>query len=145
MLQNELINPLKVNKKRVWRWDSSWMWRTCWRWDKWQNARKWSWPSALFEWWQTPLYKRLPKLKWFKNIFKKTYNIVNVWSLNWLEWEVDINVLFEKWLVNSKKWLLKVLWNWDVDTKIFLKTEKISLSAKTKIENAWWKVEILSK
>lgn len=144
MLQNEFVNPLKVSKKRVWRWDASWKWRTCGRWDKWQNARKWSWPWALFEWGQTPLHKRLPKLRWFTNIFKKKYDVVNLSSIESLEWEVSLETLSEKWIISWKTWNLKVLWEWEVKNKITLKAKKVSESAKAKIEKAWWKVEILS-
>jgi len=144
MLQNEFINPLKKSKKRLWRWDASWFWRTCWKWDKWQNARKWSWPWALFEWGQTPLYKRLPKLRWFTNIFKKKYDLVNLSSLENLEWEVSLEILSEKWIISWKTWNLKVLWVWEVKNKITLKAKKVSESAKAKIEKAWWKVEIIS-
>ena len=144
MLQNEFINPLKKSKKRLWRWDASWFWRTCWKWDKWQNARKWSWPWALFEWGQTPLYKRLPKLRWFTNIFKKKYDLVNLSSLENLEWEVSLEILSEKWIISWKTWNLKVLWIWEVKNKITLKAKKVSESAKAKIEKAWWKVEIIS-
>lgn len=144
MLQNEFYNPLKKSRKRVWRWDASWMWRTCWRWDKWQKARKsWSkWP--LFEWWQTPLYKRLPKLRWFTNIFKKKYDVVNLSSLENLEWEISLEILSEKWIISWRTWNLKVLWVWEIKNKITLKAKKVSDSAKAKIEKAWWKVEILS-
>ena len=145
MLQNEFSNPLKVSRKRVWRWDASWKWRTCWKWDKWQNARKWSWPWALFEWGQTPLYKRLPKLKWFTNIFKKKYDVINLSSIEKLEWDITLEVLSEKWIISWKTWRLKVLWEWEVKNKISLKAVKVSASAKEKIEKAWWKVEILSK
>ncbi len=145
MLQNEFSNPLKVSRKRVWRWDASWKWRTCWKGDKWQNARKWSWPWALFEWGQTPLYKRLPKLKWFTNIFKKKYDVVNLSSIEKLEWEVTLKVLADQWIISWKTWMLKVLWEWEVKNKISLKAVKVSASAKEKIEKAWWKVEILSK
>lgn len=144
MLQNEFVNPLKVSRKRVWRWDASWKWRTCGRWDKWQNARKWSWPWALFEWGQTPLHKRLPKLRWFTNIFKKKYDVVNLSSIESLEWEVSLETLSEKWIISWKTWNLKVLWEWEVKNKITLKAKKVSESAKAKIEKAWWKVEILS-
>ena len=144
MLQNEFNNPLKKSRKRVWRWDASWMWRTCGRWDKWQNARKWSWPHALFEWGQTPLHKRLPKLRWFTNIFKKKYDVINLSAIESLEWEITLEILAEKWIIswNTKK--LKVLWEWEVKNKITLKAKKVSESAKAKIEKAWWKVEILS-
>ena len=145
MLQNEFSNPLKVSRKRVWRGDASWFWRTCWRGDKWQNARKWSWPNALFEWGQTPLYKRLPKLKWFTNIFKKKYDVINLSSIEKLEWEITLKVLADKWVISWKTWRLKVLWEWEVKNKISLKAVKVSASAKEKIEKAWWKVEILSK
>jgi large subunit ribosomal protein L15 len=144
MLQNEFANPLKKSRKRVWRWDSSWMWRTCGRWDKWQNARKSWWVHALFEWGQTPLYKRLPKLRWFTNIFKKQYDVINLSSIEKLDWEISLEILKEKWIISWNTWRLKVLWEWEVKNKITLKANKVSSSAKEKIEKAWWKVEIIS-
>ena len=145
MLQNEFSNPLKVSRKRVWRWDASWYWRTCWKGDKWQNARKWSWPWALFEWGQTPLYKRIPKLRWFTNIFMKKYDVINLSAIEKVEWEISYETLKEKWIIDWKTWRLKVLWEWEVKNKISLKAVKVSASAKEKIEKAWWKVELLSK
>lgn len=144
MLQNEFNNPLKKSRKRVWRGDASWMWRTCGKWDKWQNARKWSWPNALFEWWQTPLWKRLPKLKWFTNIFKKKYDVINLSSIESLKWEVSYENLKEQWIIKWRTWRLKILWVWDVKNKITLKADKISKSAIEKIEKAWWKAELIS-
>lgn len=147
MFQNE-IRPArwsKTSRKRVWRWDASWMWRTCGRWDKWQNARKSGWVRIWFEWGQTPLHKRLPKLRWFSNHrFKTKYEYVNISSLNSFSWEISSKELFEKGLISKEISLLKILWDWDITAKITIKANKVSKSAKEKIEKAWWKVELIS-
>jgi len=145
MLQNELKSKLREKKSiRVWRWDSSWRWRTCWRWDKWQNSRKSWWVKAWFEWWQTPLYRRLPKLKWFKNRSKLQYQIVNVQDLERFDWQdVRIETLYKFWLLSKVNLPYKVLWYWDIKAKIKLFVNKISQTAKKKIEKAWGTVELI--
>ncbi|MCD5382989.1 50S ribosomal protein L15 [Candidatus Gracilibacteria bacterium] len=145
MLQNEFSNPLKVSRKRVGRGDASGKGRTCGKGDKGQNARKGSGPNAFFEGGQTPLYKRLPKLKGFTNIFKKEYDVVNLSSIANLEGEITLETLSEKGVISGKTGRLKVLGNGEVKNKISLKAVKVSASAKEKIEKAGGKVEILSK
>ena len=98
----------------------------------------------VFEWGQTPLHKRLPKLKWFTNIFKKKYDVINLSSIEDLSWEISYEILKEKWIIDWKTWKLKILWVWEVKNKITLKAVKISATAKEKIEKAWWKAELIS-
>lgn len=145
MLQNELKPKVKAKKAmRVWRWGASWKWRTCWRWDKWQNSRKSGWVKPWFEWWQTPLYRRLPKLKGFTTRFKVSYQVVNVWDLNDFDWKkVDLTVLLAKWLISKANVPCKILWTWDLNAKITLSINKISQVAQKKIEKAWGTVELI--
>lgn len=145
MLQNQLKPKAWSVKKRmrVWRWDAS-KWRTCWRWDKWQNSRKSWWVSALFEWWQTPLHKRLPKLKWFNNKTKVYYQVINVKDLDAFDWQdVKIETLMKANLISNKKLPCKVLWDWEIKAKVKLFINKASQIAKSKIEKAWGTIELI--
>lgn len=134
--------------KRLWRWNGSGKWTYSWRWCKWQNARAWGWVPAWFEWGQTPLFRRMPKLKGFSNaIFKKEYNIVNISDLDnlakkWIS-EIDKNVLLENNVIR-KKWLwVKLLADWKLETKIVVKVDKASAKAKELVEKAWGKLELI--
>lgn len=138
----------RKTSKRVWRWNGSWKWTTSWRWSKWQNSRSWGWMPAWFEWGQTPLFRRIPKLKWFSNaVFKTEYSILNIDDLNRLieKWitEIDREVLIANRIVRNKTNQIKVLSNWEISWKITLKVNKISAEALRKIEAAWGKVEII--
>ncbi len=143
MLQNELKTSVKKSKKRVWRgnWSTgTFSWRGC----KWQNARSWWGVRVWFEWGQTQLSKRIPKLKGFKNINRVEYKSVNLSQLNKLsEKIITIEVLVKAWLVRSNKILVKILWDWTIEKEITVKVNKISKSAQEKIEKAGWKVELI--
>lgn len=148
MLQNELkpISGSRKNIKRVWRWTSSWMWKTAWRWTKGQKSRKWWKISSRFEWGQTPVYQRFPKLKWFNNskFWNISFQCVNVSDLNIFDWKsITVIDLYEKWLI-GKKWLpCKILWNWNITSKVNIKVNKVSASAKEKIEKAGGSIELI--
>lgn len=148
MLQNELkpVSGSRKNIKRLWRWLASWTWKTAWRWTKGQKSRKWGPIKSRFEWGQTPLYQRLPKLKWFNNskFGKIDFQCVNVEQLSVFDWKsITVIDLYENWLV-SKKWLpCKILWWGDIKAKVNVKVNKISASAKDKIEKAGGKVELI--
>ena len=99
-----------------------------------------------FEGGQMPLFRRLPK-RGFKNIFRKEYAIVNISSLNVFDdgETVDTQKLIERGLV--KKSLatangVKVLGNGELEKKINLNVERISESAKEKVEAKGGKVEV---
>lgn len=93
-----------------------------------------------------PLFRRLPK-RGFTNIFRKEYAIVNISSLNVFDdgETVDTQKLIERGLV--KKSLatangVKVLGNGELEKKINLNVERISESAKEKVEAKGGKVEV---
>jgi len=114
----------------------------------WQNSRSWGGVAPWFEWGQTPLFRRMPKLKWFKNsLFKTEYNLVNISDISKLVDlgfnDINKEILLEKRIINNKKLWVKVLWNWDINSKVSLKVSKISKQAKEKIEKAWWSVELV--
>ena len=91
-----------------------------------------------FEGGQLPLYMRLPKLRGFKNPFKKEYQVVNVAALAELfpqGGEITVADLVAKGAVRNG-FPVKVLGDGEVSAAYTLKGVKTSASAKSKIEAA---------
>lgn len=91
-----------------------------------------------FEGGQLPLYMRLPKLRGFKNPFKKEYQVVNVAVLAELfpqGGEITVADLVAKGVVRNG-FPVKVLGDGEVSAAYTLKGVKASASAKSKIEAA---------
>ena len=91
-----------------------------------------------FEGGQLPLYMRLPKLRGFKNPFKKEYQVVNVAVLAELfpqGGEITVADLVAKGAVRNG-FPVKVLGDGEVSAAYTLKGVKGSASAKSKIEAA---------
>ena len=91
-----------------------------------------------FEGGQLPLYMRLPKLRGFKNPFKKEYQVVNVAVLAELfpqGGEITVADLVAKGAVRNG-FPVKVLGAGEVSAAYTLKGVKASASAKSKIEAA---------
>ncbi len=149
------LNNIKPNKgsrkssKKLGRWNASWKWTTCGRGYNGQNSRSgWGVPD-WFEWGQTPLFRRLPKLKGFSNSrFKKHFSIVNLSDVEKLaqNWVLDINkeVLLNNWIVSNKKLQIKLLWKWSLSQKINITVDKASASAKKSIESLWGNLELIN-
>lgn len=108
-----------------------------------QKARSGA-PRIGFEGGQMPLFRRLPK-RGFKNRNSKVYAYVNVDRLNVFE---DGTVVTDELLVSSglvAKVIdgVKVLGNGELSKKLTVKVEKVSESAKQKIEAAGGTVEVI--
>lgn len=91
-----------------------------------------------FEGGQLPLYMRLPKLRGFKNPFKKEYQVVNVAVLAELfpqGGEITVADLVAKGAVRNG-FPVKVLGDGEVSAAYTLKGVKASASAKSQIEAA---------
>ncbi len=91
-----------------------------------------------FEGGQLPLYMRLPKLRGFKNPFKKEYQVVNLAVLAELfpqGGEITVADLVAKGAVRNG-FPVKVLGDGEVSAAYTLKGVKASASAKSKIEAA---------
>ena len=91
-----------------------------------------------FEGGQLPLYMCLPKLRGFKNPFKKEYQVVNVAVLAELfpqGGEITVADLVAKGAVRNG-FPVKVLGDGEVSAAYTLKGVKASASAKSKIEAA---------
>ncbi|MDH3394229.1 MAG: 50S ribosomal protein L15 [Desulfobulbaceae bacterium] len=95
-----------------------------------------------FEGGQMPLQRRLPK-RGFTNIFKKQYAIVNLSDLARFDagTKVDRQALIDAGLVSAKDSLVKLLGNGDIDKSLTIAVDKVSKSARQKIEAASGSVE----
>jgi len=145
-------NNIKANSwsrkssTRIGRWNGS-KWTFCGRGMNGQNSRSGGWVPDWFEGWQTPLFRRLPKLKGFSNFkFKKHFNIINLSDLELLasRWIIEINkeVLLENRVISKKNLSVKLLWDGELTKKINISVFKASASAKEAIEKAWGKLEL---
>jgi large subunit ribosomal protein L15 len=97
-----------------------------------------------FEGGQMPLVRRIPK-RGFTNIFKTSYEIVNVEILNKFEpnTEVTPDLLREKGVIKGKQ-RLKILGNGEISIPLTVKAHRFSKSAREKILKAKGKVEQLA-
>ena len=97
-----------------------------------------------FEGGQTPLARRLPKLPGFRNINRVEYLPVNVSRLE-EKFEagdvVDGASLKAKGIIKHEDALVKALGDGDITKALTVKVDKVSASAKAKIEAAGGKVE----
>lgn len=103
-----------------------------------QRQRTGSSKSPGFEGGQTPLFRRLPKFKGFTNVNNVSFQVVNVEKLNIFgdNEDVDVVKLYEKKLISSKSKPVKVLGDGELSKKLNVKVDRISGSAKLKIEKA---------
>lgn len=148
------LNNIKANagsrkvSKRLGRWNAS-KWSYSWKWMKGQNARSWGWVAPWFEWGQTPLFRRMPKLKGFSNAkFKKNYNIITFRDLELLasKWVTDINfsTLSENNLIKTSTKLVKLLAKWDLKSKFNIEVNRATDWAVKAVEKAGWKVNLIT-
>ncbi len=97
-----------------------------------------------FEGGQTPLAMRLPKLPGFKNINRVEYAPVNVGRLEIAFSDgdvVDCDSLVAKGIIKHSDALVKVLGDGEITKKLTVRVNKVSASAKSKIEAAGGTVE----
>ena len=96
-----------------------------------------------FEGGQMPLTRRLPK-RGFTNIYGKEYAIVNVSALNCFEdgETVTVEALVQKGLIKKTLDGVKVLGGGDLQKKLTVSVDKVTESAKQKIEAIGGKVEV---
>ena len=137
-----LSAPQGANKKpkRVGRGSSSGLGTTAGKGNKGQQSRSGGKTYVGFEGGQMPLYRRIAR-KGFSNYpFKKEYVCINVEQLDakYNDGEtVNKESLVAKGFISSKKTaLVKVLGNGDIKKKLTVEVDKVSESAKAKIEKA---------
>lgn len=110
------------------------------RWLKGQWSRSGASMRSSFEWGQTPLVQRLPKLRWFKRHFKlqTTYQAVNLAALERdPRVEAGATISFENLVIRwyaHKNDMVKILGNGDLTKKLsFTGIHAFSATAKEKI------------
>ncbi len=145
-LLSRLKAPEGANKKRkrVGRGDGSGHGGTSCRGHKGHKARSGGNTPPGFEGGQMPLHRRLPK-RGFRNIFKEEYSIVNVKSLNlFSEGDVvDPEAMKAKGLIKTLKKKVKILGEGEVSVPLTVKAHRFSGTARSKIEAAGGKVEVI--
>lgn len=130
--------------KRIGRGHGSGQGKTAGKGHKGQKARAGRGMRPGFEGGQMPLQRRIPK-RGFNNIFAKTVIAVNLGTLNKFEdgAVVDTQALIDAGIVKTCCDGIKILGNGELTKKLTVKVSAFSASAKTKIENAGGKVEVI--
>ena len=132
------------SRKRVGRGPASGTGKTGGRGHKGQKSRSGGGKGNGFEGGQTPLARRLPKLPGFRNINHVEYLPVNVSRIE-KYYEagevVDGESLVAKGIIKHSTDLVKVLGDGEITKAVTVKVDKVSASAKAKIEAAGGKVE----
>lgn len=131
-------------RKRVGRGPASGTGKTAGRGLNGQKSRSGGGKGAGFEGGQTPLARRLPKLPGFRNINRVEYLPVNVSRIEkyYEAGEVVDGVsLAAKGIIKNPNSLVKVLGDGEITKAVTVKVDKVSASAKAKIEAAGGKVE----
>ena len=147
----ELHAPRGANKKpkRVGRGSSSGLGSTAGKGNKGQQSRSGSAvPYVGFEGGQMPLYRRIARRGFSNAPFKKIFACVNLCDLEakFADGEtVNRESLKNKGLLGKVVDGVKVLGNGDITKKLNVEVEKISASAKDKIEKAGGSVKIIEK
>ena len=149
----ELNSLVKNNKKkiRVGRGIGSGKGKTSTRGHKGQKSRS-GVAIKSFEGGQMPLYRRLPK-RGFKSLNKDNTAILNLGKIqsmldksnNNLKNILDLKILKEKNLINSKYLKLKILGSGEIKKNIEISAHFASKQALTKIEKAGGKINIVKK
>lgn len=121
--------------KRKGRGEGSGLGVTAGRGDKGYKSRGGSKKRSWFEGGQMPLQRRLPKFG-FTNIHRKRFQIVNIKDLEKLDKESEITkeILLSNGLIKNSRLPVKILGDGELKSKINVKIDFISKSAKEKIE-----------
>ena len=146
-----LSAPQGANKqpKRVGRGTGSGLGSTAGKGNKGQQSRSGGKTYVGFEGGQMPLYRRIAH-KGFSNYpFKKEYVCINVWQLDAKFNDgdtVDKAALVAKDFISAKTAsLVKILGDGDIKKKLNVVVDKVSESAKAKIEKAGGSVKIIEE
>jgi large subunit ribosomal protein L15 len=113
-----------------------------------QRSRSGSKKRAWFEGGQMPLQRRIPKFG-FTNIFKETYQVVNLNALQRIANEskidkvINVEELKNLGLISSTKKPVKILGKGELKVKLNLEVNAISQSAKEKIESAGGSIKLI--
>ena len=140
------LKPIKGSvkgRKRVGRGHGSGLGKSSGRGDKGAGQRSGFKRRPWFEGGQMSLARRLPK-KGFTNIFKKEFQIINIYSIEKLDEEIiTVNVLKKRGLVKSLLIPIKILGEGSINKKIIIEANSFSVSAKKAIEKAGGTCKVL--
>jgi large subunit ribosomal protein L15 len=149
----ELNSLIKNNKKkiRVGRGIGSGKGKTSSRGHKGQKSRS-GVAIKSFEGGQMPLYRRLPK-RGFKSLSKNDTAVLNLSKIqsmidkskNNLKDSLDLKILKEKKLINTKYSKLKILGSGEIKNNIKISANFASKQALSKIEKAGGKIDLIKK
>jgi large subunit ribosomal protein L15 len=149
MKQHDLRPPkgAKRPRKRIGRGDGSGHGSFSGRGMKGQNSRSGGGVRLGFEGGQLPLIRRLPRVRGFTNIFRKSYRLVNLDKLSGFpaETEVTPQLLLEKGLVRNLKDPIKVLGRGELDSALVVEAHGFSAAARRKIEAAGGRVKEIAQ
>ncbi|MBQ6266077.1 MAG: 50S ribosomal protein L15 [Clostridia bacterium] len=131
-------------RKRIGRGPASGQGKTAGKGHKGQLARAGRGMRAGFEGGQMPLQRRVPK-RGFNNIFRTEYAIVNISALDAFDDgdTVTVEALVEKGIVKKTMDGVKILGNGEISKKLTVQVNAFSDSAKSKIEAAGGKAEVI--
>ena len=134
----------RKKRKRVGRGPGSGHGKTCCRGHKGQRSRSGGGVRPGFEGGQMPLHRRLPK-RGFNNIFRKEYNILNVEDLNQFEPNafLDAEAFKQAGLIKKIMDGIKLLGTGEITRPVVVRIQKVSKTAKEKIEASGGKVELI--
>jgi large subunit ribosomal protein L15 len=145
MKQHDLRPPkgAKRPRKRIGRGDGSGHGSFSGRGMKGQNSRSGGGVRLGFEGGQLPLIRRLPRVRGFTNIFRKSYCLVNLDKLSRFpaDTEVTPQLLLEKGLVSNLKDPIKVLGRGELESALVVEAHGFSAAARRKIETAGGRVK----
>jgi large subunit ribosomal protein L15 len=141
------LAPLKGSKKkrkRVGRGLGSGHGRTSCRGHKGQKARSGGSVPPGFEGGQMPIQRRLPK-RGFTNLFKRSFAVINVKDLGAFDANstLDIEILKNAGLVRKVEAGVKVLGKGEISRPLILRVNKVSKTAREKIETAGGTIQLL--
>ena len=132
-------------RKRIGRGPASGQGKTAGKCHKGQKARAGRGMRAGFEGGQMPLQRRIPK-RGFNNIFATEMAITNIATLDKYFEDgatVTIDALIEKGIIKKTLDGVKILGNGEISKKLTVQANAFSDSAKSKIEAAGGKAEVI--
>ena len=144
---SKLSKPRGATKRktRVGRGQASGLGKTAGRGGKGQKARTGNMHFEGFEGGQSPLQRRLPK-RGFTNIHRTSFEVVNVESLSVFPagTVLTLDAMFEAGLLTKPGKLVKVLGEGELTVALSVYAHRFSASAKSKIEAAGGKIEVIA-
>ena len=134
----------RTRRKRVGRGEGSGYGKTAGRGTKGTKAR--GKVNNFFEGGQMPLVRRVPKLKGFKPPVRKVYGTVNIGDLATLKKDtIGPEELRAAGLIHKRHPLVKVLGDGELKKAVTVRAHAFSSSARSKIESAGGKVEVVER